>query len=106
MEKLRGENAIAFSLKFECEDNYEAEKLAGLIAVQKYNTTIIAGVAAVVKNEIVLILKDKSSHAVLLKDNNTALRLKHIVEEVVKEKKSVIESKFENQVTEIIVSEN
>ena len=24
---------------FECEDNYEAEKLAGLLAIQKDNTT-------------------------------------------------------------------
>jgi hypothetical protein len=67
---------------------------------------MIAGVAAVVNNEIVLILKDKSSHSVLLKDNNTTLRLKYLIEELVKEKKSVIETKFENHVMEIIVSEH
>jgi hypothetical protein len=63
---------------------------------------MIAGVAAVVNNEIVLILKDKSSHSVLLKDNNTTLRLKYLIEELVKEKKSVIETKFENHVMEIL----
>jgi hypothetical protein len=67
---------------------------------------MIAGVAAVVNNEIVLILKDKSSHSVLLKDNNTTLRLKYLIEELVKEKKSVIVTKFENHVMEIIVSEH
>ena len=67
---------------------------------------MIAGVAAVVNNEIVLILKDKSSHSVLLKDNNTTLTLKYLIEELVKEKKSVIETKFENHVMEIIVSEH
>ncbi|HZB99666.1 MAG TPA: hypothetical protein VE226_06590 [Nitrososphaeraceae archaeon] len=66
---------------------------------------MITGIGAIVNNEIVLILKDKSSHSVLLKDNNTALRLKYLIEEVSKEKKSVIGSKFENYVTEIIVSE-
>jgi hypothetical protein len=65
---------------------------------------MITGIAALVNNEIVLILKDKSSHSVLLKDDNTALRLKCLIEEVLKEKRSVIESKFENYVTEIIVS--
>ena len=65
---------------------------------------MITGIAAVVYNEIVLILKDKSSHSVLLKDNNTALRLKCLIEEVLKEKRSVIGSKIENYVTEIIVS--
>jgi len=66
---------------------------------------MITGIAAVVNNEIVLILKDKSSHSVLLKDNNTALRLKYLIEEVSKEKKSVIATKFENYVMEIIVSD-
>jgi kynureninase len=97
---------MAFSLKFQCEDKYEAEKLASLIAAQKDNTTMIAGVAAVINNEIVLILKDKSSHSVLVEDNNTTLRLKYLIEELVKEKKSVIETKFENHVMEIIVSEH
>jgi hypothetical protein len=64
---------------------------------------MITGIAAVVNNEIVLILKDKSSHSVLLKDDNTALRLKSLIEEVLKGKRSVIGSKFENYVTEIIV---
>ena len=67
---------------------------------------MIAGVAAVVDNEIVMILKDKSSHSVLLKDNGTALRLKYMIEEIVKEKKSVIATKFENYIMEVIVSEH
>ena len=67
---------------------------------------MIAGVAAVVDNEIVMILKDKSSHSVLLKDNSTALRLKYTIEEIVKGKKLVIESKFENYIMEVIVSEH
>jgi kynureninase len=104
MEKLR-RTILAFSLKFKCEDKYEAEKLASLIAAQINNTTMIAGVAAVINNEIVIILKDKSSHSVLLKDNNTAIKLKYMIEEVVKEKKLVIESKLENYVVEVIVSE-
>ncbi len=67
---------------------------------------MIAGVAAVVDNEIVIILKDKSSHSVLLKDNITALRLKYMIEEIVKEKRSVIESKFQKYIMEVIISEH
>jgi hypothetical protein len=66
---------------------------------------MITGIGAIVNNEIVLVLKDRSSHSVLLKDDNTAMRLKSLIEEVSKEKKSVIGSKFENYITEIIVSE-
>lgn len=63
-------------LKFECDDRYEAEKLASLMSVQKDNTVWVSGVAAVIGNEIVIQLKDRSSHSVLLKDEQTVIRLK------------------------------
>jgi hypothetical protein len=63
------------TLKFECDDRYEAEKLASLLSVQKDNTVWVSGVEAVVGNEIVVQLKDRSSHAVLLKDEQTVFRL-------------------------------
>ncbi|HYY41047.1 MAG TPA: hypothetical protein VE692_07335, partial [Nitrososphaera sp.] len=59
------------TVKFECDDHYEAEKLAGLMSVQKDNTVWVSGVVAVLGNEIVLQLKDRSSHAVMLKDEET-----------------------------------
>jgi uncharacterized Fe-S cluster-containing radical SAM superfamily protein len=64
------------TVEFECEDRYEAEKLASLMSVQKDDTVWVSGVEAVIGNEIVLQLKDRSSHAILLKDEQTVLRLK------------------------------
>ena len=46
---------------FECEDNYEAEKLAGLLAVQKDNSIYVSKISGVIKNEIIIMLKDRSS---------------------------------------------
>jgi uncharacterized Fe-S cluster-containing radical SAM superfamily protein len=63
-------------LKFECDDRYEAEKLASLMSVQKDNTVWVSGIEAVIGNEIVIQLKDRSSHSVLLKDEQTVIRLK------------------------------
>lgn len=63
-------------LKFECDDRYEAEKLASLMSVQKDNTVWVSGVEAVIGNEIVIQLKDRSSHSVLLKDEQTVIGLK------------------------------
>jgi len=63
-------------VEFECEDRYEAEKLASLMSVQKDNTVWISRVEAIIGNEIVIQLKDRSSHAVLLKDEQTVMRLK------------------------------
>ena len=70
------------TLEFECDDRYEAEKLASLLAIQKDNTVWVTGVEAVVGNEIVIQLKDRSSHAVLLKDKQTVMRLKLLLMEV------------------------
>ena len=67
------------TVEFECEDRYEAEKLASLMSVQKDNTVWVSRVEAVIGNEIVVQLKDRSSHAVLLKDEQTVMRLKSIL---------------------------
>ena len=64
------------TVEFECEDRYEAEKLASLMSVQKDNTVWVSRVEAIIGNEIVIQLKDRSSHAVLLKDEQTVMRLK------------------------------
>ena len=64
------------TVEFECEDRYEAEKLASLMSVQKDNTVWVSRVEAVIGNEIVIQLKDRSSHAILLKDEQTVMRLK------------------------------
>jgi hypothetical protein len=91
------------TIKFQCEDRYEAEKLAGLVSVQKDNTVYVDGVAAVVGNEIVIKLKDKSSHAVLLKDKENVDRLKSFLTDVVKGKAKIWSSDFSGSVTEIVL---
>ena len=55
--------------KITCQDNNEAEKLAGLIFIKEGNETFITEILNVVNNEIVVLLKDKSAHSILLKDN-------------------------------------
>jgi hypothetical protein len=64
------------TVEFECEDRYEAEKLASLMSVQKDDTVWVSRVEAVIGNEIVIQLKDRSSHAILLKDEQIVMRLK------------------------------
>jgi hypothetical protein len=89
------------TLKFQCEDCYEAEKLASLMSVQKDNTIWVSGVEAVVVNEIVIQLKDRSSHAVLLRDEQTVVRLKSFMTDLMKGKIKVHSSECLGSVTEI-----
>lgn len=89
------------SMKFQCDDRYEAEKLASLVSIQKDDSVYVDGVAVVIGNEIVIKLKDKSSHAVLLKDKENANRLQSLLLDVVKGKLKVRSSDFSGSIVEI-----
>jgi hypothetical protein len=89
------------TLKFECDDGYEAEKLASLMAVQKDNSVWVSSIQAVIGNEIVIQLKDKSSHAVLLRDEETVMRLKSFITDVINGKIKIHSSDYIGSVTEI-----
>jgi hypothetical protein len=88
-------------MKFECDDHYEAEKLASLMSVQKDNTVWALGVEAVIGNEVVIQLKDRSSHAVLLKDEETVARLKSFMTDLMRGKIKIQSSECLGSVTEI-----
>jgi hypothetical protein len=92
------------TLKFECDDYYEAEKLASLMSVQKDNTVWVSGVEAVVGNEIVIQLKDRSSHSVLLKDEQTVVHLKSFMTDLMKGKIKIHSSGCLGSVTEITIT--
>ncbi len=91
------------TLEFECDDQYEAEKLSSLLSVQKDSSVWVSGVEAMVANEIVIQLKDRSSHAVLLKDELTVARLKLLIDDLVEGKIKIQSSSYIGSVTEIII---
>ena len=57
-------------IRVSCEDKYEAQKLASLIFVKEAKETFITSILNVIENELVISLKDKSAHSILLKDEN------------------------------------
>ena len=69
-------------IKFECLDSYETEKLGSMLLPDKDTVNFVIKVVTIVDNEIVLMLKDKSCHAVLMKDNTNAVKLKEFVREL------------------------
>ncbi len=90
-------------LEFECDDRYEAEKLASLISIQKDNTIWVSGVEAVIGNEIVIQLMDRSSHAVLLKDEQTVIRLKSFLTDLLGGRVKIQSSSYFESVAEITI---
>jgi len=52
-----------------CDSKYEALKFASLIFVKDGKETYITSILNVIENELVISLKDKSAHSIVLKDN-------------------------------------
>lgn len=90
---------------FDCEGKYEAEKLAALVSVQKDGTVYVAGVSAVVGNEVVIKLKDKSSHSVVMRDKKNAEHLDELLKNIASGKATVLSSDSDGAVVEIFVKD-
>ena len=69
--------------RFEFLDSYETEKLGSMLLPDRDSVHFVIEVIKIVDNEIVLMLKDKSCHAVLMKDNINAIKLREFVRELI-----------------------
>ena len=85
-----------------CNDKYEAQKLAGLIFVNETKETYITEILNIIENEIVLSIKDKSAHSVILKDNNQALLFTDFIQPVIEKKHKITDTKIVESTVEII----
>ena len=85
-----------------CQDKYEAEKLANLIFVNDTKETYVTEILNVIENEIVLSIKDKSAHSVILKDNNQALLFTDFIQSVIEKKHKITDTKIVENSVEII----
>jgi hypothetical protein len=63
----------------------------------------VSGVETVVGNEIVIQLKDRSSHAVLLKDEQTVMRLKSFLTDLLRGQIKIQSSCYLGSITEITI---
>jgi hypothetical protein len=85
-----------------CRDKYEAQKLANLIFVNDTKETYIAEILNVVENEIILSIKDKSAHSVILKDNDQTLLFTDFIQSVIEKKHKITDTKIVENSVEII----
>ena len=82
-----------------CDDKYEAQKLASLIFIKDGKETYITSILNVVKNELVISLKDKSAHSILLKDEANVEKFADFIQSVIdKEHNIIFTSTLEHQV--------
>ena len=84
-----------------CQDKYEAQKLAGLIFVKESMETCITEILNVIENEVVLSVKDKSAHSVILKDDNQVMNFVDYMQSVVEKKHKIIDTQIIDNVVKI-----
>ena len=84
-----------------CQDKYEAQKLAALIFVKESMETCVTEILNVIENEVVLSLKDKSAHSVMLKDDNQAVNFVDYFQSIVEKKHKITDTKLIDNVVKI-----
>lgn len=84
-----------------CADNYEAQKLASLIYVKDDKEIFINGILDIIENEIVISLKDKSAHSVLLQDRAQADIFADFIQSVIDNVHTITDTKVIENVIEI-----
>ena len=90
------------SIAIICQDKYEAEKLANLIFVNDTKETYVTEILNVIENEIVLLIKDKSAHSVILKDNNQVLLFTDFIQSIIEKKHRITATKMTENSLKII----
>ncbi|MCA9811786.1 MAG: hypothetical protein KC483_02870 [Nitrosarchaeum sp.] len=85
-----------------CEDKYEAQKLASLIFIKDAKETFITSILNIVENEIVVSLRDKSAHSILLKDSTHVENFADFIQSVIDKEHKIIETAISEQDVEIV----
>ena len=84
-----------------CDDEYEAQKLMSLIFIKEDKETYISGILNIVKNEIIISLKDKSAHSILLKDEENVEKFADFIQSVFDQEHDLVSTKMNKSTIEI-----
>jgi hypothetical protein len=88
--------------KIKCLDKNEAEKLASMIFIKEGKETYITEILNIIDNEIVVKLKDKSAHSILLKDNSQVESFADFIQSVFEKQHKIVDALISEDEVEII----
>ena len=75
-----------------CQDKYEAQKLANLMFVSDTKETYVTEILNVIENEVVLLIKDKSAHSVILMDNDQVLLFTDFIQSILEKRQKIVQT--------------
>ena len=84
------------------EDKYEAQKLASLIFVKEGNETFITEIIDVFETEIVISIKDKSVHSIVLKDKEQVVKFTDFMQSVIEKQSKIVGTITDEEYVEIV----
>jgi len=84
------------------DGKYEAQKLASLIFVKEGNETFITEIIDVFETEIVIAIKDKSVHSIVLKDKEQVAKFTDFMQSIIEKKEKIIGTATNEELVEII----
>ena len=85
-----------------CEDKYESQKLSSFLFIKDSNETYITKILNIIKNEVVVELKDKSAHSVLLKDDYQVEKFADFIQSVIEKEHKIVSIMIFEQDIEIV----
>ena len=83
------------------QDKYEALKLASLIFVKEGNETFITEIIDVFETEIVISIKDKSVHSIVLKDKDQVVKFTDFMQSIIEKKGKILDTLTNEDLVEI-----
>jgi hypothetical protein len=85
-----------------CQDKHEATKLASLIFIKDGKETYISSILNVYENEVVISLKDKSAHSIVLKDEDQVDIFVDFIQSVLDDVNKITDTKTISEIVEIV----
>ena len=89
-------------IRISCDDKYEAQKLSSLLFIKDANETFITAILNIIDNELVVALKDKSAHSVLLKDETQVEIFVDFIQSVIDKEHKIVSTVVFEQDVEIV----
>ena len=89
-------------IRISCEDKYEAQKLASLIFIKEAKETFITAILNIIENEIVVSLKDKSAHSILLENETHVEIFADFIQSVIDKEHKIISTIISERDVEIV----
>jgi len=89
-------------IEINCEDKYESQKLGSLIFIKEGKETYITGILNVIKNELVISLKDKSAHSILLENEENVENFADFIQSVLDKEHKLVSTRIIGNIVEIV----